>query len=194
VFGPMSPIDLDSETIQFEGGWFTRDDLARRIKAMLDGGDYNVSKPSQALEQLTATLTGLRTLAVRVTPELAESLNQAASRQGKTAGGLVREALTTYLGLPVETAPVVPAASAPSLKAAGSARSRATDPEVPLVPVVHTHSTPSPAASASNFRVTAAPAVAVVTEAASPAEAANAVDLKPKKKDDESVEKRWFGG
>jgi len=46
------PIDLDAEAIQFEGHWYTRDELARKIKSMLDAGDF-------------ATVTELTAQAVR---------------------------------------------------------------------------------------------------------------------------------
>jgi hypothetical protein len=194
----MGPIDLDSETIQFDGGWFTRDDLARRIKAMLDSGDYNVAKPSQALEQLTTTLSGLRTLAIRVTPDMADALNSAASRQGKTAAGVVREALSMHLG--ISEAPVVPTGNAG--KPAGMSSRHKTDPEMPVVPVVHNHPMdggrpqvmPGPGALRNAAPTVMVDKSSIVTEDASPEEAARAVDLTPKKKEDESIEKRWFGG
>jgi hypothetical protein len=196
----MSPIDLDSETIQFDGGWFSRDDLARRIKAMLDAGDYNVAKVSQALEQLTVTLSSLRTLAIRVTPDMAEALNHAASRLGKTAAGLVREALAGHLGLPQDAAPSF-AATPKAAPTPATASRHKTDPEVPVTPVVHTDPRPATPvlAGPGALRAAGAPSVLVdksslVTEDASPEEAAGAVDLNKKKKEDESVEKRWFGG
>src|SRR5439155_13189788 len=84
--GPMSqlPIDLDAEAIQYDGHWYTREDLARRIRQMLDAGDFAVGKPSNALEQLTTVLASLRTLAFRLPPEMADQLNQAAARHGRT--------------------------------------------------------------------------------------------------------------
>src|SRR5438132_12349439 len=94
------PIDLDTESVQFDGNWYTRDELARRIKAMLDANDYQISRPSQALEQLTATLSSLRTLAFRATPEMADALNTSAARAGKTVGTLIRDAVSEYLGMP----------------------------------------------------------------------------------------------
>src|SRR5579871_1723352 len=195
----MSAIDLDSETIQFDGGWFTRDDLARRIRAMLDAGDYNVAKPSQALEQLTGMLQGLRTLAIRVTPDMADALNQAASRQGKTAAGIVREALANHLGMPEEAAPPPPVAVSPPAPAPTPAkgvtpasRRTTTDPDIPVVPVVHSHN-PSNAvvAGPGAMRAASAPSVlvdkaAIVTEDATPEDAAGAVDLNKKKKEDEA--------
>lgn len=93
------PIDLDAEAIQYDGHWYTRDELARRIKQMLDSGDFAVGKPSQALEQLTTTLASLRTLAFRMPPEMADQLNQVAARHGRTLGSLIRESISVHLNL-----------------------------------------------------------------------------------------------
>jgi hypothetical protein len=91
------PIDVDAEAIFFDGGWYTREDLSRRIKAMLDSGDYNVARPSAALEQLTQTLGSVRTLVFRCTPNLAEALHQAAAKSGHSVGGVIRDAVSAYL-------------------------------------------------------------------------------------------------
>jgi len=93
------PIDLDAEAIQYDGHWYTREDLARRIKQMLDSGDFAVGKISQALEQLTTVLASLRTLAFRLPPDMADQLNQVAARHGRTLGSLIRESLTVHLNL-----------------------------------------------------------------------------------------------
>jgi hypothetical protein len=93
------PIDLDAEAIQYDGHWCTREDLARRIRQMLDGGDFAVGKISTALEQLTTVLAGLRTLAFRLPPDMADQLNQVAARHGRTLGSLIRESLTVHLNL-----------------------------------------------------------------------------------------------
>lgn len=90
-------VDLDSETILFEGQWYTRDDLARRIKGMLDAQDFAVTKPSQALEALTSALQNVRTMAFRVPAELVEQVNAAAVSQGKSVGALLREAVAASL-------------------------------------------------------------------------------------------------
>src|SRR5256885_79191 len=97
---PPLPIHLDSEAIQFDGHWYTRDELAKKIRSMLDASDFAVGKPSQALEQLTTTMSSVRTLAFRVTPEMADTLNQLATRHGRSVGAIVRESLALHLGLP----------------------------------------------------------------------------------------------
>ena len=82
----LMPIDLDAEAILFEGQWSTRDELARRIKTMLDAGDYAISRQSTALEQLTTTLAAVRTLAFRATPEQWTTLAVEAIVRGAAAG------------------------------------------------------------------------------------------------------------
>lgn len=133
---PPLPIDLDAEAIQFEGHWYTRDELARKIKGMLDAGDFAVGKPSQALEQLTQTINGLRTLAFRVTPEVADAINAISAKHGRAVGSIIREALAMHLGLPI-----IPEAERPSPKRTTAPTGRRqTEPEMqattPLAPVV----------------------------------------------------------
>jgi hypothetical protein len=183
------PIDLDSEAVQYDGKWYTRDELARKIKAMLDGGDFAISRPSQALEQLTATVANLRTVAFRATPEMADALNAHAAKAGKSAGQVLREALAGVLG---QSAP----ASAPGGSGGGAEAPRAAAPKS------NPGAVPSPAPTPIPLRATTPsqplPSVMVetgiVTEPASATEAAGAVNLTAKKKDEEeAVERRWFG-
>ncbi len=192
------PIDLDSESVQFDGHWYTRDDLARRIKSMLDAGDFAVTRPSQALEELTGVLASLRTLAFRALPEMGDALNSAAASQGKTVGAVVREAVAAFLAMPVAPGPAKPIplqAKAPEPAAAPTAAASKAPPNLaPAKPVV-----PEPVTPASALSVPEAPSVvvdrsAIVTEEAGQGEGAEAVDLTSKKKEEEAVERRWFGG
>lgn len=171
------PIDLDSETVQLDGQWYSRDDLARRIKGMLDSGDYAVGRPSAALEQLNGALASLRTLAFRALPSLCDALNAAAAREGKTVGSLIREALESYLASTGESSHPEPPALAPS---------------GPMMPVIA-----GPGAlKAAQLPPAGTNPAAIVTEEVSPEDAAQAVSLTPKKKEGEEqvVERRWFGG
>jgi hypothetical protein len=103
------PIDVDAEAIFLDGSWYTREDLSRRIRAMLDAGDFNVARPSMALQELTQMMSGVRTLAFRSTPELADALTQLASRMQQSVGAVIREAVTQY----ITDANSEPAAQAP---------------------------------------------------------------------------------
>ena len=94
---PFADIDLDSESVWLDGAWYTRQDLARRIKEMIETGDFRVSRPSQALERLEAALAQARVVSVRMPAELADTVSATASRLGRPVGHLVREAVAYYL-------------------------------------------------------------------------------------------------
>jgi hypothetical protein len=127
------PIDVDAEAIFLDGSWFTREDLSRRIKAMLDAGDFNVARPSVALQELMQMMQGVRTLAFRSPPDLAESVNQFASQSGQTVGGVLREAVSQYLASVRTPRPSAPAQSASTATAESqlsnsNERSRQSEP------------------------------------------------------------------
>ena len=94
---PFADIDLDSESVWLDGAWYTRQELARRIKEMIESGDFRVSRPSQALERLEAALAQARVMSVRMPEDLAEAVSAAAGRLGRPVGHLVREAVAYYL-------------------------------------------------------------------------------------------------
>ncbi len=94
---PFADIDLDSESVWLDGQWYSREDLARRIKEMIEAGDFRVSRPSQALERLEAALAQARVVTVRMQADLAEALGAAAARLGRPVGHLVRESIAYYL-------------------------------------------------------------------------------------------------
>jgi predicted DNA-binding protein len=94
---PFADIDLDSESVWLDGAWYTRDDLARRIKEMIEAGDFRVSRPSQALERLEAALGQAQVVAVRMPEDLAQAASATAARLGRPVGHLVREAVAYYL-------------------------------------------------------------------------------------------------
>lgn len=94
---PFADIDLDTESVWLDGAWYTREELARRIKEMIEAGDFRVSRPSQALERLEAALAEARVLSVRMPAELADAVGAAAGRLGRPVGHLVREAIAYYL-------------------------------------------------------------------------------------------------
>jgi hypothetical protein len=94
---PFADIDLDTESVWLEGAWYTREDLARRIREMIESGDFRVSRPSQALERLEAALAQARIVTVRMPADLAEAVGETAARLGRPIGHLVREAVAYYL-------------------------------------------------------------------------------------------------
>ncbi len=197
----LMPIDLDAEAILFDGQWSTRDELARRIKAMLDAGDYAISRQSTALEQLTSTLAAVRTLAFRATPDLVEALNMAAARSGKSVGGFIRDTLIDSIAGAPEVAQAHPneAAAAPRAKTDPEMPAVAMPPALPVAPAAAAPvQAPPPSAvmagpgalKAAGVASPSQPMPSVVVEPALANE--TVVDLtNPKKKEEES-ERRWF--
>lgn len=110
---PFADIDLDSESVWLDGAWYTRQELARRIKEMIETGDFRVSRPSQALERLEAALAQARVVTVRMPAELADAVSDAAGRLGRPMGHLVREAVAYYLAAAAAYGAAQAAAPAP---------------------------------------------------------------------------------
>lgn len=211
------PIDLETDSVQYEGTWYTREELAKKIKGQLEAGDYAISKPSQALEYLTQQLADAETLSFKVPGELADAITAAAARQGRPVGVLLREVLTSALSTlnrPVgrrPTDPEIPISVAEPLTSPSVAVVPAPVPTpapmtavgLPVVPPPSPASvppglSPSPAVMAGPGALRNAmphhEAKVIIDSSVSPEEAASAVDLKPKKKDDaDAVERRWFG-
>lgn len=94
---PFAGIDLDAEAVWLDGAWHTRDALARRIKQMVESGEYKVARLSEALERLESELGRTRMLSSRMPEDLAEALAAAGTRLGLPVGHLVREAVAYYL-------------------------------------------------------------------------------------------------
>jgi hypothetical protein len=94
---PFADIDLDAESVWLDGAWYTREELARRIKGMIEAGDFRVSRPSQALEHLEAALANAQVVPVRLPADLFATVSATATRLERPVGHLVREAVVYYL-------------------------------------------------------------------------------------------------
>lgn len=152
------PVDIDTESIEFDGRWMGRDDLAKAIRELLDGGNYSIGRHSAALEELNAAVADIRTVAFRAPPELADALTEAAAQAGKTPGQLIREALTQMLDPNRASA----GASSPP-PAAGKGEPvgrRQTDPEIPIASFEMDEAQPVQAAPAASSDPEARPSVA----------------------------------
>jgi hypothetical protein len=201
-------IDLDAETILFEGKPHSRSDLAQRIKSMLDSGDFAISRPSQVLEQLNLTLASLRTVAFRATPELADALNAQAARLGRSPAQVIRDALHAALDMPATPEPPfgrggqdlpepqVREAARPT-PAEGISRLISSAPEPARVtPREGTARLTSPAPAQVAAAVRAAPPESlpsVVVDGAVAAVPSTPAGSSPAKEEEEAVERRWFG-
>ena len=94
---PFADIDLDSESVWLDGAWYSRDQLAQRIKEMIEAGDFRVARPSQALERLESALGQALMVNVRMPADLAEAAEATSARLGRPVGHLIREAIAYYL-------------------------------------------------------------------------------------------------
>lgn len=154
-------IDLDAEAVFLDGAWYTREELARRIKAMLDGGDFKVATPSLALQELTQTIHGVRTLAFRCTPDMADALGQLATRMGQSVGALLREAsaqLIAEASTPVRPAAVMLEVPAPQSELPREPRASAPRDDAPrLTPEAPKSAGEPPKAGAEVSKVVAGP-------------------------------------
>jgi predicted DNA-binding protein len=139
---PFADIDLDSEAVWLDGAWYTRDELARRIKQMIESGDFRVSRPSQALERLEAALGQAQVLAVRMPADLAAAASATATRLGRPVGHLVREAIAYYLA-----AAAAYGASQAAARAAGQAPAQPAG-QAPTQPAGQAPTQPAAPASA----------------------------------------------
>ena len=90
-------IDLDSECVWLDDAWLNRDDLVRKIRTMMDSQNFEIGRPSQALESLTRSLANARLLALRISPEMSDALNAAAQHSGRPVGAVAREAISNWL-------------------------------------------------------------------------------------------------
>lgn len=90
-------IDYDAEAVWLDDAWYGREQLAARIKSMIEAGDYRLARPSAALERLEAAIADARVMAVRVPAELSLAYGRAAEASGRPVQALVREALSWWL-------------------------------------------------------------------------------------------------
>ncbi len=129
-------IDLDAERVALDGAWYSRDDLAQKIKAMVDAGDYKLGHPSAALEALETALAELTSVSIKLPRSVLNALSGAANRSGKTVDALAREIIGRALAAP--TVPSVTAApGAMPLTTPAAAPVPLTNPKlVPGVPVL----------------------------------------------------------
>ena len=119
-------VDLDQETIQFDGKWLSRADLARVIRQLLEAGNYAITRQSTALETLNRALSEARTLTFRLPPELEDALKRAAGRTGHSPGMLICEAIAQQLAS--VPAPVIGAAFSPVEHAPAASEIRFEEP------------------------------------------------------------------
>ena len=90
-------IDLDEEKILFEDQWVGRKELAERIRKMIESKDYRISAAGAALEFLETSISGARSLKVKLSGRDAEAVARHADQSGIPVSKFLRQAIQAYL-------------------------------------------------------------------------------------------------
>jgi hypothetical protein len=137
-------VDLETERIQVDGSWMSREDLSARLQQMLASGDFKISKLSEALEHLAQASGNARTLSFKLSAEQYARLEAAGQKLGKPAQVFGRDLLLQVLsGTASATAPVTitslppaaPVISAPAMATASTTAAGTTEDAVPLLTI-----------------------------------------------------------
>ncbi|RME25459.1 MAG: hypothetical protein D6806_07835 [Deltaproteobacteria bacterium] len=113
--GQKFQVDLDREAVLYENEWLRAEQLADRIKRMIESQDFRIAAAGMALEHLQKCLKGARSFTVKLLEEDAARLEAYASQAGKTAETFVRQAVLAYLAAqpPLPEQPVQKKADTP---------------------------------------------------------------------------------
>jgi hypothetical protein len=90
-------IDLDRERVFFEGEWLGCQELADKIRRMIDSQDFRIGTAGNALEYLQTCLATAREFSVRLAPQDVVLLERHAQRSGIDTGVFIRQAVQAYL-------------------------------------------------------------------------------------------------
>jgi hypothetical protein len=90
-------VDYENEKVFVDNRWYSRTELARLLTERLAALDYNIGTLSAAIEYLDQTLRSLQSFTVRLPPEIAAQLQEAAQKARLPAEALIREAVVSYL-------------------------------------------------------------------------------------------------
>lgn len=90
-------VDIDAQKVNFEGEWMTKDELAEKIRKMIDSQDFRIGTAGNALEFLQKTMANIREFTVKVGPSDADSLQRHAKKAGLEPGVFIRQAILAYL-------------------------------------------------------------------------------------------------
>lgn len=90
-------LDIDRELANYDGEWLSAEDLSSRIKAKVAAGDFRVARLSLALQRLEEALESVKTIELRITPELMEAFARIADAEQQPVSMTLRRALLHYL-------------------------------------------------------------------------------------------------
>jgi len=90
-------VDIDAQKVNFEGEWMTKDELAEKIRKMIDSQDFRIGTAGNALEFLQKTMANIQEFNVRMGPFDADTLMRHARKAGLETGVFIRQAILAYL-------------------------------------------------------------------------------------------------
>ncbi len=90
-------IDPDMEKVKVDNKWMSKAELANKLAERLASMDYHIGQLSAAMEYLDTNLKSFEAFSVRLAPEVADQLRQAAGHRSIHVAALIREAVISYL-------------------------------------------------------------------------------------------------
>lgn len=91
-------LDIDREAVHYDGEWLSKAQVEARIKEKVAAGDFKVARLSLALEQLDETLGDIRTIELKLTPEVLATFERMADHEERPLSLVIRRALVHYIG------------------------------------------------------------------------------------------------
>ncbi len=99
-------VDIDQEKVLFGNEWLGRQELAEKIKHMMENHDFRISGAGNALEFLVSSISNVRLVEVKISAAEADRIDRYAGRAGIKPLSFVRQAIQAYLATqpPLENA------------------------------------------------------------------------------------------
>jgi ribbon-helix-helix CopG family protein len=110
-------VDIEQEKVQYEGEWVGREELADKIKKMIDSQDFKIGVVGSALEYLQQAIANAKEFSVKLPEYNAKILQKHAERAGLAVTAFIRQAIQAYLAAqpPLEESPTESPAENPQL-------------------------------------------------------------------------------
>ncbi|MBW1811777.1 MAG: hypothetical protein JRJ87_26550 [Deltaproteobacteria bacterium] len=101
-------VDIEQEKVQYEGEWIGRQELADKIKKMIDSQDFKIGVVGNALEYLQQAIANAKEFYVKLSQYHAEILEKHAERAGLAVTSFISQAIQAYIAAqpPLEESPI----------------------------------------------------------------------------------------
>ncbi len=99
-------VDIDQEKVLFDNEWLGRQELADKIKHMIESQDFRISAAGNALEFLVNAVSNARRIEIKLSATDADRLDRYAERARVKPPAFARQAIQAYLAAqpPLENA------------------------------------------------------------------------------------------